>query len=170
MIQIRPTRREDLPRIMELVGAAQRWFFEQGIDQWQDGYPTLEVFVADLQAGNSYVGLSAEGEILLAGTLSFDGEPTYAKIYEGGWLNEEPYAVIHRLVVDTHRRGEGLAGCFLEYAFAASLERSVYNMRVDTHRHNQPMQRLLERYRFLHCGRILLESGAEREAYQRLIP
>jgi hypothetical protein len=42
-------------------------------------------------------------------------------------------------------------------------------MRIDTHHHNLPMQRLLERYRFLHCGRILLESGAEREAYQCLI-
>ena len=169
MIQIRPTRCEDLPQIMKLVADAQRWFFEQGIDQWQDGYPTLEIFASDLRAGNSYVGVSPEGEILLAGTLSFDGEPTYAKIYEGSWLNEEPYAVVHRLVVASHCRGEGLAGSFLEHAFAVSLERGVHNMRIDTHRHNLPMQRLLERYRFLHCGRILLESGAEREAYQRLI-
>ncbi len=167
-ITFRSTCKEDIEPIMELVRAAQSWFRDQGIDQWQDGYPTPAVFEEDLRAGNSFVGI-CEGRILLTGCLSFDGEPTYRTIYEGHWIDDEPYAVVHRLVVDSAHKGQGLAGEFLKFAFAECRRRGVHSMRIDTHRHNRSMQRLLARFGFRPCGRIVLESGADRDAYQLII-
>lgn len=167
-ITFRFTRKEEIDRIMELVAAAQGWFRDRGIDQWQDGYPTPAVFEADIARGSSYVG-ELDGRVLLTGCLSFDGEPTYREIFDGRWLNEAPYGVIHRLVVDPAWKGRGLAGEFLHFCYAEALRRGVENIRIDTHLQNLPMQRLIARHGFLHCGRILLESGADREAYQRTL-
>lgn len=164
MIEFRHSRAEDLPRIMELVAHAQAWFKAEGIDQWQDGYPTESIFEADRAAKNSYVGVE-NGQIILAATLCFDGEPTYATIYDGCWPNEALYAVVHRLVVDPARKGEGVAGRLLDELYRLCRLRGIADIRIDTHRHNRPMQRLLERHGFRHCGRIRLESGADREAY-----
>lgn len=164
-ISFRPTQKSDIDCIMELVAAAQAWFRDQGIDQWQDGYPTPAVFEADIARGNSYVG-ELEGRVILTGCLSFDGEPTYREIFEGQWLNDAPYGVVHRLVVDPVWKGHGLAGEFLHFCYADSIRRGVKNIRIDTHLQNLPMQRLITRHGFLHCGRIVLESGADREAYQ----
>ncbi len=167
-MEIRHTTEKDLPRIMAMVADAKAWFKAEGIDQWQDGYPTREIFEADCAQQSSYVGLQ-EGEILLTGCLSFAGEPTYRRIYDGAWLNEAPYAVIHRLVVARERKGERLAEVLFRFAFATCRHRQIENLRVDTHRQNYPMQHLLRRLGFQHCGRILLESGAEREAYQLIL-
>lgn len=165
-IRFRPTLPEDIDRIMELVTAAQAWFRHQGIDQWQDGYPTPEIFEQDRLSGNSYAG-EVNGQVVVTGCLSLQGEPTYREIFEGTWLNEAPYAVVHRLVVAPEWKGQGLAGRFLEFCYAESLRRGVTEMRIDTHRQNLPMQQLLARHGFRYCGRIVLESGADRDAYQR---
>lgn len=168
MIHFRPTQSRDLPRIMTLVAAARAWFKAQGIDQWQDGYPTQAIFETDRLLGVSYVG-ELEGEVVLTGCLSFAEEPTYARIWEGEWLNDAPYAVVHRLVVAPHLRGRHLGEAFFRFAWAESLRRGVENLRVDTHRQNLPMQRLLARLKFLPCGRIRLEGGADRDAYQLIL-
>lgn len=79
---LRPTRREDVPRIMEIVAQAQERFRAQGIDQWQDGYPTADVFLRDKAAGNSYVA-ELDRQVVATVALSFDGEPTYRTICDG---------------------------------------------------------------------------------------
>ncbi len=165
MIKIRKSSPDDLKRLMELTREAQAWFRSRGIDQWQDGYPTPEIFLADIEAGNSYVG-ELEGEVILTGCLAFGEEPTYAQIYEGAWLNEAPYGVVHRLVTASAHKGAGRAEEFFRFAIEECRRRGVENLRVDTHRDNLPMQRLLQRLKFRPTGRIVLESGADRNAYQ----
>lgn len=165
MIHFRAARAEDLERLMELVTQAQARFRRLGIDQWQDGYPTRSIFEVDIEAHNSYVG-ECEGKIVLSGCLSLDGEPTYAHIYEGAWLNDEPYGVVHRLMVADEALRRGYAEAFMRFCLSVCRERSVSQMRIDTHTDNLPMQRLLLKLGFQHCGRIVLESGADREAYQ----
>lgn len=165
MIDFRATHTEDLERLMELVAQAQARFRRAGIDQWQDGYPTRAILEADIEAQNSYVG-EVKGRVLLGGCLSFDGEPTYAQIYEGSWLNDEPYGVVHRLMVADEALRQGYAEAFMRYCLALCQERGVGQMRIDTHADNRPMQRLLLKLGFQPCGRIVLESGADRDAYQ----
>lgn len=167
-MEIRPAQSNDIERIMEIVRDAQRWFALQHIDQWQDGYPTVEIFLRDITRGECYVVLSRQ-QVIAVGVISFAGEPTYSKIYDGKWINDEEYVVVHRIAVDTNHKGRGVAGAILLYAERLAAERGVKSFRIDTHRDNQPMRHVITKQGFIHCGRILLESGAEREAYQKVI-
>lgn len=150
----------DLPAIAELYRQARAFMREHGNpNQWTENYPGEKLILADIRQGNCYV-YRERGEIVGAFSFFLKPDPTYAHIYHGKWRNNNPYGVVHRLAVAVH--GKGIAGACLEYAFS-----QCRNLRIDTHRDNLPMQRLLEKQGFHFCGIIFLESGAERLAYQK---
>ena len=156
----------DLDRVMELVADAQNWFRTQGIDQWQDGYPTRELILSDILGGENYI-VEHNGAVVATFVASFAGEPTYAEIKGKGWLNENRYAVVHRIAVAGECRRRGIAKEILHYAEELSVEQGVDDIRIDTHRDNVAMRTLLKKLGYLHCGRITLTSGAFREAYHK---
>jgi GNAT superfamily N-acetyltransferase len=101
--------------------------------------------------------------------ISFDGESTYDKIYEGEWLSHGDYAVIHRMAVDFNHRGTGLASRFLEDIEKMCRDKNTLSIKVDTHRENLPMQKLLLKSGYKECGIIYLKDGNERLAYEKLL-
>ena len=93
-------------------------------------------------------------------TLIPGPEPTYAIIYDGEWLDDSPYHAIHRIAV--REPGHNAASQLFEWAF-----RQTSRIRIDTHKDNVIMHHILKKHGFTHCGRILLEDGAPREAFQK---
>lgn len=158
----------DIDRIMTLVAEAQAWFASQGIDQWQDGYPTRAIIEQDITLGRNYV-VEYKGVIIATLSIAFDGEPTYANIYDGEWLREAPYAVVHRVMVANEMKRKGVAREVLTFVEELCAEKSVRDIRIDTHSDNLPMRKMLKKLEYTHCGRIKLVSGAWREAYQKLL-
>ena len=159
---------DDLERIMELVADAQNWFREQGIDQWQDGYPTQDIILSDISYNNNYI-VELDGVVSATFVASFDGEPTYSEIKGKGWLNENPYAVVHRIAVADACRRKGIAREILHYTEELCAERGIKDIRIDTHRDNLAMRSLLKKMGYTHCGCITLTSGAFREAYHKVL-
>lgn len=150
----------DMPAILALYKQARTFMQEHGNpNQWKDDYPREDLILADIHQGNCYV-YKENGGILGVFSFFLQPDPTYAHIYQGKWCNEAPYGVVHRLAVSAH--GKGIAGACLEYAFS-----QCHNLRIDTHRDNLPMQRLLKKQGFHSCGIIFLENGDERLAYQK---
>lgn len=160
----RKTTAGDIARIMEIVAQAQERFRALGIDQWQDGYPAADVFLQDMDADSSYV-VETGSQVMATACISFDVEPAYSTISDGAWPDDEPYAVIHRLAVDRRMLRRGIAAEIIAYAEMLCRLQRISSIRVDTHRDNTAMRRLLDRCGFTRCGRIRLDSGAEREAY-----
>ncbi len=158
----------DLDDIMALVADAQNWLKEQGVDQWQDGYPTRELILSDILGGTNYL-IECNGVVAATAVVSFDGEPTYSRVVGKGWLNENRYAVVHRIAVSNEYRGRGIAKEILHYTEELCVENGVFDIRIDTHRNNRAMASLLKKMGYSHCGRITLASGAAREAYQKVL-
>ena len=163
----RPTQQEDIPAVMGIVRQAQAYLKSQGIDQWQNGYPNGEVIAQDIAAGESYV-LLKDGQVVGTTVISFRPEKNYEVIYEGNWLSDAPCAVIHRICVDDALKGQGLSGRMIAEAEAQCQERGVTSIKVDTHRKNLSMQRLLEKHRFARCGIIYSDDG-ERIAFEKIL-
>ncbi len=160
MMNIRKTHTEDIPALLEIAEEAKQTMRESGnMKQWTDGYPSAEVFREDIQRGVSYV-VERKGQAVATFALVPGPDITYAKIYEGAWLNDEPYYVIHRIA--SRRSVRGILQMVLDYAFQLT-----HNIRIDTHRDNVIMQHLLQKQGFTYCGIIYLLSGDERLAYQK---
>lgn len=162
-MHIRSSTLEDMENILALYAGARVFMKENGNPgQWGERYPPKELVKEDICSGCSYVCLDGCGEI--AGVFFFrvGEDSSYQKIFQGGWLNEKPYGVIHRIAVSS--RQKGVASFCLQWCF-----KQCGNVRVDTHRKNVPMQRLLEKNGFQYCGVIFLENGGERIAYQRMV-
>lgn len=161
---IRKTTEADLSRIGEIYENAKLFMRESGNpNQWNSGEPNIETAREDMEKGVGYVAVEDDGEIVAAFMFSLDGEPTYAKIYDGEWVSNEPYGVIHRIAVA--EQGRGIIGYCIDECFAR-----CQNLRIDTHRDNLPMQRALLKRGFQYCGIIYLENGDERLAYQKTHP
>lgn len=162
-VLIRPAGLEDLPLVMEIYDYARAFMRANGnVTQWVNGYPSEELIRQEIQDGHSFVCTDGDGEIV--GTFCFilGDDPTYQQIYDGAWLNDEPYGVIHRM--GTNGKRKGVAEACLNWSFQHS-----GNIRVDTHRDNLVMQHILEKNGFKRCGIIYVRDGTERIAYQKIV-
>lgn len=159
-MDIRIAHKEDLAEVMAVLAAAKGIMRASGNDgQWVNGYPSEEVILEDIGRGNGFVVLD-DGRIVAYFAFIASPEPTYARIYNGAWLNDSlPYHVVHRIgsYPEVHR----VFMTVMDWCF----ERDP-NIRIDTHRDNRIMQHCIDRYGFSYCGIIYLESGDERLAYQ----
>ncbi len=54
-MKVRKSTFLDCQSIMEMIDQAKTYFKEQGIDQWQNGYPNIEVIKQDIEQENSFV-------------------------------------------------------------------------------------------------------------------
>ena len=107
-MNFRKSNENDINKIMEMIEEAKEYFKSNNIDQWQDGYPNYQVILDDINKGYSFVFIENDN-IVASVAVSFEGKNTYDKIYEGQWLSIQSYCVIHRLVVDSRLKGNGIS-------------------------------------------------------------
>lgn len=164
----RKSTEKDLKEIMEVINGAKELLKGNKVDQWQSGYPNEEVILEDIEKGYSYI-LEENGIILGTTALSFDGEDTYEKIYEGQWLSNGSYGVIHRIAVNRNVKVKGIGTEIIKKSEEICLDKGIRNIKIDTHEDNITMQRLLEKNKFKYCGVIYLEGNVKRIAFEKVI-
>ena len=84
---ILPATEADLQAVIELVAQGRAALARQGVDQWQDGYPSPETIRRDLLRGDGRI-VRIDGAAAAYAAFVFDGEPAYDRIEEGGWAAE----------------------------------------------------------------------------------
>lgn len=156
---IRNATLEDIPRMQEIFAIARQYMAETGNpNQWTSNYPSVELLTNDIASGDSYVCMN-EGKLVATFVLRGGNDPTYDKIYDGAWTNDNPYATIHRIASSGEVRG--IFNIAMQYAL-----RHYDTLRIDTHRDNKVMQNAIVRAGFVYCGIIHCWNGDERLAYQ----
>lgn len=161
-MKIRKAKTQDLDTIINIYNKAKEFMKQTGNSgQWENGYPTRELLEQDIKEGTCYI--CEEGEKILGVFCFFIGEePTYQKIYEGEWINNKPYGVIHRIAVGEQHKG--VASFCIQWGL-----KQHPNMKIDTHKNNIPMQKTILKNGFTYCGIIHKEDGTTRLAYQKEI-
>jgi len=139
--------------------------------QWGDTFPLRDTIISNINNNDFYVCVNEPAEtnetneiFEIFGVFYFkiENEPTYNRIDDGAWLNDEPYGVVHRLASSRKIKGTG-AFC-LDWC-----EKQCKNIRIDTHRDNITMRKVLEKSGYIYCGIIYVANGSERMAYQKII-
>jgi ribosomal protein S18 acetylase RimI-like enzyme len=170
MILFRKATINDLDRALKIYHEAIEKFATDKTFQWVEGYPpNEESFKNDLVKYNPIVATIDE-EVVGVMTLILDGEEDYLSI-EGEWLNDDKYLTIHRIAVSKDYYGKRVGSSLLDYAKEFALDNSLNNIRIDTHKNNIDMKKMLTRHGFSMCGVIKLRNKNNdlRDAYQLVI-
>ncbi|PWJ47086.1 GNAT family N-acetyltransferase [Faecalicatena contorta] len=161
-MKIRKANIADLDILLKMYENARKFMTSHGNPtQWGNSYPSKTLVAQDIEEGNSYA-CEEHGKIIAAFYYKEGKDDTYAKIYNGQWLSELPYGVVHRIISDGTIRGA--ASFCLNWAFE-----QCGNLRIDTHRDNIVMQHIMDKNGFKYCGIIYMEDGSERLAYQKVL-
>lgn len=162
-MHIRHAVTEDIKTITGIFESARTFMRKNGNHvQWAGSYPGEENVIDDIKLGTGYV-VEEDGQILGYFCFFVGEEPTYDVIYDGEWLRDEEYGVIHRIASGQNRKGVGTFAvnwCFNQHP----------DIRIDTHRSNIPMINMLTAAGFEKCGIIYCADGEDREriAFQKV--
>jgi RimJ/RimL family protein N-acetyltransferase len=161
-MEIAKASMEDMDVLLAMYAFAREFMRSTGnVTQWEETYPPESLLVESIEQGKQYVCLR-EQEIVGTFYFGVEEEVTYQRIVDGHWLNDRPYGVVHRLASNGKARGVArfcLAWCFEQCP----------NIRVDTHRDNRVMQKILEQAGYHYCGIIYVRNGTERLAFQKQV-
>lgn len=158
-MDIRKSTVEDLSRLQEIFATARAFMVATGNpNQWAEDYPSEELLSRDIASGDSYVCV-LDGRVVATFVLRGGQDPTYDVIYGGAWLNDGPYATIHRIA--SCGEVKGVFRSVMQYAL-----QQYDTIRIDTHQDNRVMQHVVLAAGFRYCGIIHCWNGSERLAYQ----
>ena len=164
-MHIRNSKLTDLPRIMQIYEYAREFMKKNGNpNQWgQSNWPPEDLILDDIKKEKSFVYVNDDDKVIGVFYYEYgkDIEPTYENIYDGNWIGDNNYAVVHRIAGDGSEKGIG-AFC-INWAFEKS-----GHIRIDTHEDNVVMQNLLKKLGFEFCGIIHLKNGDKRLAYEKI--
>lgn len=177
-MQLRATSDADVEAILSIIEDGRASLDALGIDQWQNGYPTIEIIHEDIDRKHGYVAVDDSGKPLGIISAIFGGERQYDEIHNGSWLTQslshEPrYCAIHRVAVSKEASGQGVASFMMSAIEDLAREQHAESVRIDTHEGNSPMRQLITKCGYTECGIVYVldrhETTRERVAYEKLL-
>lgn len=168
MLTIRRADICDADNILSVIDSAKKYLKAQGIDQWQDGFPSRSVIESDITSAEAYV---LEDEDIAAYFVLYEPpEPVYAMIENGNWVYDgENYCAMHRVAVSEEYRGRGLAHTIYRKAEERARELGYASIRVDTHHDNKIMRHMAQSHGFTECGTVYYPGNLKRIAFEKLL-
>ena len=154
---IRIANINDADAIQVVLEDAKELFRKDGSDQWQDldNYPNINTTLNDINKKQMYI-YEENNKVIGCIVLSKEHEEAYNNIYEGSWLSEEKYYVIHRLAVKAGHYKKGIAKSLIKYVCNLAKNDEVKSIKVDTKKENHRMLSLLTNMGFQKVGIIHL--------------
>ncbi len=165
-MRLRKVKTEEKHIAMEIINMAKLHLKNQGIDQWQDGYPNPESIRADIEAGRGYF-IVKDGEAVGYMCLDFEGEPVYSQL-DGKWKSDGRYAALHRLAISDKGRGHGYGKKAFELAEEYCRKQGVNSIRVDTKSTNPKMRHVITANGYKYRGDVYYETSGERMAFEKI--
>lgn len=164
--QFRKATNTEVPQIWEILQQAIARRKADGSNQWQDGYPNLEVIQSDISKNAAYV--LTENEIIIGYVaLLINDEPEYYNI-EGEWLTNGDFVVFHRVAIAENQLGKGMAKKLLLHIEEFATANNIDSIKADTNFDNIAMIAVFEKLGYQHCGQVYFR-GSARRAYEKVL-
>ena len=160
-MSIRLLKTEELDEALVIYEHARAFMRRIGnANQWKNNWPPAEVLMDDIAQHQLY---GVFHDDVLAGVFAYwygpHAESTYDVIYDGAWLSDRSYGVVHRIAA---AEGSGAGKEAIRWAVRVSNG----HLRMDTHEDNAAMRHVLLSLGFQQCGTILLKNGDPRIAFE----
>ena len=167
MFELKRVEKGEEKRAFEFINDAKKYLKENGVNQWQNGYPNISTIERDAELERGYF-IIKDGEEIGYVCIDFGGEPGYEKI-DGKWKSSGKYSVIHRMTIKNTFRNSGIAFEVFRLAEELTLKNKIYSVKVDTDNSNKKMQHIISKSGYEYCGIIISEDGGERLAYEKTL-
>lgn len=155
---IRSAKLSEIDDIIDITRACATHMQQKGIFQWNEHYPSKEVFIKDLERKELYV-LAISGSIAGAIVISTLMDLEYTTIK---WLTANTNnCYVHRLCVRPHFQGQGYAQQLMDFAEDYARKKEFLSIRLDTFSQNQRNQRFYETRGYQRLGDIYLPKQSE---------
>ena len=98
-MKIRIATLKDLDSILHIYEHARSFMASHGNPtQWGTTYPPVDMIEHDIRMGNAYV-CEENNRVIAVFYYAFENDVTYTTIYDGNWLNDAPYGVVHNVTI-----------------------------------------------------------------------
>ena len=133
MIKIELATLNELDRVKEIAEACAKNMIENNIFQWNDKYPSREIFKEDIKNKSLYVS-KINQEVVGCIMFSFRKDDVYKTV---NWITEDEYNLyIHRLAVDPIFQKRGIARKMMDFAEDFAKSNNYISVRLDTFSQN----------------------------------
>ena len=171
-VSYRRAEMSDLENILLIVRQAKNYLKKHRVDQWQGDYPDEGAMRGAISGGECYLLLHG-AELAGVFCLSEKPEPCYDKITDGKWRSDGKYCTVHRTAVEAKFRGTGLSEYIFRFSEELAREKGAGAVRVDTHRKNEAMKKLLKKCGYSYRGNVLVycEPGHDprRQGFEKVL-
>ena len=97
--QFRQAIFSEASQIWQILKDAIKRRKQDGSNQWQDGYPNMEVVKSDIEKKIGFV-LTQNDTIIGYSAVIINDEPDYKNI-DGKWLSDQDFVVYHRVAISS---------------------------------------------------------------------
>ena len=162
----RPAKSSEASQIWQILKDAIQRRKEDGSNQWQDGYPNIDVVKKDIERKIGFVFTQNETIVGYTAVIIND-EPDYLNI-EGKWLTNQDFVVYHRVAISEKYLNKGLAKKMMLCIEQYTLSKKIYSLKADTNHDNIPMLKIFEKMNYTFCGTVYIRESP-RKAYEKVL-
>lgn len=147
-----------LPAIDAMRAACVAHMVAAGIEQWDDIYPTAEIFKRDCDQGNLLVMRADDDTIVGCAGLDERFSPEYGAI---DWsINSDRIGAVHRLMILPKHQGRGYAKILMHEIEREARRRGYEVIRLDAFLKNPAALRLYAGLGYRQAGEVRFRKGS----------
>jgi ribosomal protein S18 acetylase RimI-like enzyme len=152
----------DVEELLNITKSCAKDMIEKGIFQWNEHYPSKEVFINDIELGQIWK-LEIDSEIVGVIVLTEIEDVEYKSVK---WLTDSSNNLyIHRLAVHPKQQGKGYAQKLMNFAENYADEYNYNSIRLDTFSKNTRNQKFYEKRGYQRLDSIYFPKQSEHPFY-----
>ena len=168
MLDIKLAKIGDLQTVEGIARACAKDMIKKNIFQWNDYYPSKEVFKNDIDNQDLYVG-SINSDVVSCIMFSSFKDEVYRDIK---WLESDSKNLyIHRLAVHPSFQNKGVASKMMDFAENFAKKNNFNSVRLDTFSQNPINNKFYKSRKYIKLGDVYFpkQSSFPFHCYEKLI-
>ncbi|MEK6451318.1 MULTISPECIES: GNAT family N-acetyltransferase [unclassified Myroides] len=145
----------DLPQAVTVLQAVKKHMIEQGIDQWDEEYPTPEILANDILNKQAFAYFEQD-KLIAYMVLNELCDPEYDDIR---WQYAPPFLVMHRLFVGPSQQGKGISSKMLAFVEQYAKQQQYNSIRFDTYAKNPTANAVYTKKNYRFAGTVTFSKG-----------
>ena len=158
--QFRPAKYSEASQVWQILKDAIKRRKKDGSNQWQDGYPNMEVVKRDIEKKIGFV-LTQNDTIIGYTAVIINDEPDYINI-EGRWLSDQDFVVYHRVAISEKFLAKGMAKKMIKLIEQYALSQNIYSLKADNNHNTKHMMKIIDKLGYSFGGIVYIRQNPMR--------